>query len=761
MLPYNAKMTLNKKGHPELVIKRKGKPTEHTLNELDEITVDLVEEIMTPLPNPSAEYAISSEMPTEYRDANRPPYNDLDPFEMDPIIVGNDIGTACDRAEHNDQTRSSNDDLNNWAPGSGGETEVNPLEGKSLEQQKDNITASNYYTAKFVDKNTNNPVLTDRDLDPDYATSECVSSTAGIATGVMNSFFHPTGRGKMKSRRRLMREFTPDFEPGNYKPGKAEMNKPKGEGLADKTPIRLGYEADSEMHEVGEPLGMKRKHNVAMGQATDGAELEAPHHESKHGDPLEGSGDYPDIQYTEVGHNWPAAPKNKGGSNEEYPGSRWTDGGTLTGGHVKSGEMASEGWSPEKIGTLIEGVDENIVRHLFNNWVKGIRQVRLSEFEDLLHANGIEFAMNESAFENLLAAHDRILFHEGHDADGKYWIGENAEMPEFIKKKIAKSEHDEEGEEDECESGSGHCGLNEEAHFNVAKKKYMTDEGGGATNLGEVAAETEMEDHGQIDSLLRGEPENKNDETPIVPGTGVGMHVKQVQGNGAVAVKSLEENVQRLSSHVAPHLLRAEKRISGPFTASYFVLECKMNKNRKGKRRKNLAEALVDAEENIQYGSAKDNFLIAQYRRPNGAVLFQQTIPLLTINSRTPVMAEGKALFRSAANATRFMAVLKEHKVSSCVDRHPYGYAVWNTNGRTIKEMNYVGSGFDRKTNAGTHVDTDYADWKEMVGKGCSNPEVLLWDGFDQAAHEAWEMGLDVEEGIENVTMRFNKHNEI
>jgi hypothetical protein len=746
-------MTLNKKGHQELVVKRKGKPTEHTLNELEDEMADLVEEIMTPLPNPSAEYAISSEMPTEYRDANRPPFNDLDPFVMDPVIVGNDRGTACARAERNDKVRANHDELSNWAPGSGGETEYNPLEGRSLEQQKDSIPASNYYTAKFVDKNTNNPVLTDRDLDPDYATSECVSSTAGIASGVMNSFFTPTGRGRMKSRRRLMREFTPDFEPGNYKPGNPEMRKPKGQGLADKKPKPLGYgEADVELHEIGEPLGMKRKHNLAMGQATDGAEEEAPHYESEHGDVLDANQDWPDVSTDEVGHNWPAAPKNKGGSTEAFPGTRWTDGGVLS-----PRAMAAEGWNPKNIGVLTEGVDENIVRHLFNNWVRGIRQVRLSDFENLLHANGIEFAMNESAFENLLAAHDRIVFHEGQDSNGKYWIGENAEMPEFIKKKMnAKKGKHVEGEDEDCEDGvhcededmmgheqkrrvaykqylkdfdrgignmksqhyepkpglhhfSGDHGefmlqspcsfaefneycdehgdykseeglygpVSEDAKFKVAKKKYLTDEGNGATDVGEVFADTELSDHGQIDTLLRGEPENNNEETPIYSETGVGIPVKKAHGNGAVAIKSLQENIQKLSNHVAPHLLRAQKRINGPYTASYCVLESKKGKKaKKGNMRRNLAEALVDAEENIQYGSAQDNFLIAQYRRPNGAVLFQQTIPLLTINHRTPMMAEGKVLFRSQANAARYMSVLKESKSSSCIDRHPYGFAV-------------------------------------------------------------------------------------
>jgi len=751
MLPYNAKLTLNKKGHQELVVKRKGKPVEHTLNELDDMLDDLVEEILTPLPSDSSGYAISSEMPQEYRDANRPPLNDLDTFEMDPVLTGNNLASTYARAEHNDKTRSAHDELSNWAPGSSGETEVNPLEGMSLEMQKEKIPASNYYTAKFVDKNTNNPVLTDRDLDPDYATSECVSSTAGIASGVMNSFFKPTGRGNMKSRRRLVREFTPDFEPGNYKPGHSEMHKAKGDGLADKKPTPLGhYEFDTEMHEVGEPFGMKRKRNLAMGQATDGSETEAPHYDSKHGDALDANQDWPDVALDEVGHNWPAPPKNKGGSTEEFPGTRWSDGGVLKNGRM----LASEGWDRRNIGVLLEGVDEGVVRHLFNNWVRGIRQVRLSDFENLLHANGIDFAMNESAFENLLASHNRIVFHEGEDTNGKYWIGENAEMPEFIKKKMnAKKGKHVEGEDEDCEDGvhcededmmgheqkrrvaykqylkdfdrgtfnmksqhyepkpglhhfSGDHGefmlqspcsfaefneycdkhgdykseeglyepVSEDAKFKVAKKKYLTDEGNGATDLGEFDADEEMQNHGQVDTLLRGKPENNNEQTPMMSGTGVGMAVKSSRGNGAVAIKSLEENVQRLRNHVAPHLLRAERRISGPFTASYCVLESK--KNKKGKVRKNLAEALVDAEENIQYGSAQDNFLVAQYRRPNGAVLFQQSIPLLTITNRTPVMAEGKALFRSQSNAARYMSALKESKSSSCIDRHPYGFAV-------------------------------------------------------------------------------------
>jgi hypothetical protein len=92
--------------------------------------------------------------------------------------------------------------------------------------------------------------------------------------------------------------------------------------------------------------------------------------------------------------------------------------------------------------------------------------------------------------------------------------------------------------------------------------------------------------------------------------------------------------------------------------------------------RDNLAEALADAEEILQLHSPNDVTFEATFLGPNGQIAMKQDIPLFTINSRGPMVGEGKALFRFSRTAEAFAEVLAEAGVTCRIAPHNWGSAV-------------------------------------------------------------------------------------
>jgi len=160
-------------------------------------------------------------------------------------------------------------------------------------------------------------------------------------------------------------------------------------------------------------------------------------HESTHADATDG------IQ-TPASHNWPNQPKFSGGGvAEPVEGTRWSDGGTLTGGsgqdeltYKKGGSgmpkkgpikgtkgpqngQPSESWSPELVGSLL-GEDRNL-QSLFNSYARAQSIVCLEDFQTLCNAHGIDVRLDEASILKLMRDNQEYIFYEGVDANGPYW----------------------------------------------------------------------------------------------------------------------------------------------------------------------------------------------------------------------------------------------------------------------------------------------------------------------------------------------------
>lgn len=252
-------------------------------------------------------------------------------------------------------------------------------------------------------------------LDYGATHSESFTGTAAIALAPA-AFGVDTRKRKSKkktkletamNRRRLVREYSPDFAPGNYKPGDANMMKKGGKGLQDKSLGKIDHDAKSDITAHGE-WPRKQKGNLAMGTVDeDGVDGEAAGtHGSSVGKPEDG------IQ-SHVGHDWPSKPKNRGGQTA-FKGPRYTDGGMLGGSSVE------EGWSPARIGTLMgESMD---VQALFDQYARSVSKVTQHGFESLCEAYGQELQIDRNVMLNLMDRNRDFVFYEDMDSDGSYWV---------------------------------------------------------------------------------------------------------------------------------------------------------------------------------------------------------------------------------------------------------------------------------------------------------------------------------------------------
>jgi hypothetical protein len=211
------------------------------------------------------------------------------------------------------------------------------------------------------------------------------------------------------SRKRLVREYTPDFAAGNYKPGEAKMGRHGGKGLQSSGLGRIGYDADSELTSHGEQWPRKHKETAAMCDVEEsGVETKSQGgHASSVGKPTDG-------HTKNVGHDWPKKPKNRGGMTA-MKGSRYSDGGVLG----QSSSEVSESWTPTKISKLLgEGYS---IQSLFDKYAKGREWVCLESFCRYCEASGCQCQLDETSLETLMDRNQDFTFYEGADSDGRYW----------------------------------------------------------------------------------------------------------------------------------------------------------------------------------------------------------------------------------------------------------------------------------------------------------------------------------------------------
>jgi len=287
----------------------------------------------------------------------------------------------------------------------------------------------------------------------------------------------------MTSRRRsVLREWEPEFTGGDYKAGDYQMPSPTGQGVVDRKPKKMeigSYETNTKS--IGKEWPRKHKETAAMCDVDEnGVEGKSQGgHVSKHSEASDG--------YQEkVGHNWPDQPKNDGnGVAEPFGGTRWSDGGVLSGkapsefgarqgstGMPKEGPITgtsgpqlgqpSESWDPSAIGRMI-GEDYDL-QGLFDIYARSTEVVCLEDFKTLMKAHGLTPTIDESSMLKLMKANAEFIFYEGEDANGIYWTGqpiheEYTEKGEWVKPWEKDNDKDEDGdkEDSECDDGE-HCG---------------------------------------------------------------------------------------------------------------------------------------------------------------------------------------------------------------------------------------------------------------------------------------------------------------
>lgn len=407
---HDADIRINRSGHKELVVKKKGKKDIETLNELaDDVlnmlegagfnkTSETIDNITGAIPRASNSYGIS-------KDKSKFKANVQGNESQNKYITGRDAGLKG--LTHNESFTGT------------GAIAIAP-------------------SVTYLD---------DEEDDEDNVESTLES--------VMS--------------RNVLNEWEPKFAGGgDYNPNDYQMPSPTGNGVADRKPKKdkVGqYDTDTSQH--GEAWPRKHNDTAAMCDVDENGVENKPQgsHESTHGEPTDG-------HQTELGHNWPNQPKNSGnGVAEPFEGNRWSDGGTLTGGSgqdemTNSGRKQSmpssgpikgtsgpqlgqpqESWSPSNIGALMEsdGVD---IQRLFDSYARQTEYVCLEDFQQLLLAYGCDAILNENSIVKLMADNRELVFHEGCDASGRYWVG----VPLTEGKKPWEDDNEEEDGEDDCET---------------------------------------------------------------------------------------------------------------------------------------------------------------------------------------------------------------------------------------------------------------------------------------------------------------------
>jgi len=426
---HDAHYRLNPGGHRELVVKKKGKSDEETLNELADNLIALANESIAfggPAP------AMSPEQQGYQRNVNN-----ITPQGMA------DNGQLLTRSDA-EETVTAGESPNNLT--------------SSTEQQADGPERSRV-KSRIGTRTTRgigprNKYIAGRRSDgiTHSATyDESFTGTAAIAIGpydVLKSDDEDnedieTSESLMTKASKVLNEWEPKFAGGgDYSPGDYQMPSPKGDGVAERKPTKdkVG-KFDTETSESGKEWPRKFSNNLAMSSVDNNGVDGSPqgHHESTHAEASDG-------HQTAVSHNWPDEPKNDGsGVAEPFEGERWSDGGTLKDGsgadeeHFKAGGpgMPSSGtitgtsgpqygevqesWTPDLFSTLMEG--EINLQDLFDAYAASGREaVCMEDFQMLARANGSDVQVDQQLMLDLMKVNKQFMFYEGTDAHGPYWV---------------------------------------------------------------------------------------------------------------------------------------------------------------------------------------------------------------------------------------------------------------------------------------------------------------------------------------------------
>lgn len=167
----------------------------------------------------------------------------------------------------------------------------------------------------------------------------------------------------------------------------------------------------------------------------------------------------------------------------------------------------------------------------------------------------------------------------------------------------------------------------------------------------------DMNDHGDA---LGKKQKNTADSTPVIKGT----------------EKGLKENVQLLTKYVRRQIKEGASSLRGKFDVTFSCLVQEGDQLNRTDNRKQLAEAIADVEELLQFHHSDNVVLEANFHNGSRKTILVHRIPMLQIAKRPPIVAEGAALFRFARHAELFAERMMSEGHTCRLAGHNWGAAV-------------------------------------------------------------------------------------
>lgn len=515
---------------------------------------------------------------------------------------------------------------------------------------------------------------------------------------------------------------------------KHKMHSPEGKGVADRTPSQEKTgKRKTELTDMGKEFPGKHHETAAMCDVDENGVENEPQgvHVSKHADAEDGHS-------KALGHDWPKEPKNHGGASEPF--KEWTVSniGKVIGGDTVNVQALFNQYAKAVDYVCLEEFDE-IVKANGSDVVldeASLESLMAANkdymFYERSDASGRYWLPINEAFEG--EEDEESEEHEEHEEDEE-GHGEEHEEGESHEEEHAEhmfgGEEDEEHEfdemDDEEEEECDEEPCDEDDYPNIGMSHDVEDhefdeigseEEEPVLNInininteGEVGVDheempiNEMPRHGEDEedhegmatesAKMRGrrlneasrvckntkmvkvgdawkrKPKNKSGETPVMPNPPAKL-------TGKTAVES---NVKKLAMYVKNSILESARTLPHQkygLTFTVVVTEGKGMKKKKCRTKKcdQFSEALCNAEELIQI-HGKDNVgMEASFTNGKGQVILTRAIPMIAISSRTPIMAEGKVLFRFNKHAEAFASRLVSEGITCTVNKHNWGAAV-------------------------------------------------------------------------------------
>lgn len=151
---------------------------------------------------------------------------------------------------------------------------------------------------------------------------------------------------------------------------------------------------------------------------------------------------------------------------------------------------------------------------------------------------------------------------------------------------------------------------------------------------------------------------------------------KKAKKDGKMSESIMKANIGKLAGYVRAALAESAKNMrGGKYALSFNVAVLEGDCKNRTPQRKQLSEALADAEEILQLHHADNVALEATFVNGN-TVVGHKAIPLFAVDGRAPLMSEGKALFRFRRNAEGFANDLVAEGLVCRVTPHVWGSTV-------------------------------------------------------------------------------------